>query len=213
MLNNLRLILEPYLIKLGSFFSKFGLGPNFWTFLGLLISIFTAVAFSFGSSFPVSLDFPNFYYPIIGGFLLLIGGFFDIVDGAVARYQKISNNKGKFLDSTIDRVSEIIIFVGIFLGNYGNFDNICSCVKDPNIFNLLLILSLSFSFLVSYLSSIAKNLSINLSGVGFGERAERILILAILSILGLIEIAIIAILVISVVTFIHRFIYVFKKLS
>ena len=213
MLNNLRLILEPYLIKLGAFFSKFGLSPNFWTFLGLIIAIFSAIVFSLGSSFNESLDSQNLYYPIIGGFLLLIAGFFDIVDGAVARYQHVSNNKGKFLDSTIDRVSEIIIFVGIFLGNYGNFDNICSCGTDQNIFNLLLILSLSFSFLVSYLSSIAKNMSINLTGIGLGERAERILILAILSILGFIEIAIIVILVMSILTFIHRFIYVFKKLS
>ena len=68
MLNNLRLILEPYLIKLGSFFSKFGLSPNFWTFLGLIIAIFSAIAFSLGSSFHESLDSQNLYYPIIGGF-------------------------------------------------------------------------------------------------------------------------------------------------
>ena len=46
---------------------------------------------------------------------LLAAGFFDLVDGVVARHQGDSTPFGAFLDSTLDRFSEAVIFLGIFI--------------------------------------------------------------------------------------------------
>ncbi|MGH7464977.1 MAG: CDP-alcohol phosphatidyltransferase family protein, partial [Longimicrobiales bacterium] len=47
------------------------------------------------------------------GFLILLGGFFDILDGRVARLTGLGSKFGAFYDSTLDRISEIVVFMGI----------------------------------------------------------------------------------------------------
>jgi phosphatidylglycerophosphate synthase len=47
------------------------------------------------------------------GLLILVGGFFDILDGRVARVTKLGSKFGAFYDSTLDRISEIVVFLGI----------------------------------------------------------------------------------------------------
>ena len=44
------------------------------------------------------------------GLLLMLAGFFDLIDGVVARQQGISSNAGAFFDSSIDRLSDLLIF-------------------------------------------------------------------------------------------------------
>ena len=51
--------------------------------------------------------------PIATGFLILVAGFFDMLDGALARHKKKVTRFGAFLDSTLDRLSESIILLGI----------------------------------------------------------------------------------------------------
>ena len=76
MLNNLRESLKPYLQSIGKVFASTGISPNVWTVIGLI--------FAFVSSLIYGLKFE--YSLILGGAILLISGFFDIVDGQVARY-------------------------------------------------------------------------------------------------------------------------------
>ena len=78
MLNNLRESLKPYLEKIGGAFASTGLSPNFWTWVGLFFAFVSAMAY--GLNFEFAL--------IFGGIFLLISGFFDIVDGQVARITK-----------------------------------------------------------------------------------------------------------------------------
>ena len=52
---------------------------------------------------------------IIGGILLLVSGFFDMVDGQVARITGKTSKKGEYLDSMFDKISEVAIFLGILL--------------------------------------------------------------------------------------------------
>jgi phosphatidylglycerophosphate synthase len=104
---------------------------------------------------------------VLGGIFLIIAGFFDAVDGAVARATRKTSALGGFLDSVIDKVSEIIVFIGILIGSFTN--------------PVLVLVALSLSILVSYTRARAEAMGVNLKGKGIAERAERILILSILA--------------------------------
>jgi archaetidylinositol phosphate synthase len=102
----------------------------------------------------------------LGSLFLLFAGFFDIVDGAVARVTKRTSALGGYLDSVLDKVSEIIIFIGILIGSFTN--------------PVLVLVALSLSLLVSYTRARGEGLGVDLKGKGIAERAERILIIIIL---------------------------------
>jgi len=137
---------------------------------------------------------------------LLISGFFDIVDGQVARISKKTSKKGGFLDSVFDKIAEVAIFLGILIGGYA----------QPH----WILLAITLSLLVSYTRARAESLGIKLQGVGIGERAERLLVIAIIGIFGgifqmteFMEYAIYIVIVISAITLIQRIIVTTKKLN
>ncbi|MEK0330474.1 MAG: CDP-alcohol phosphatidyltransferase family protein, partial [Nitrosopumilus sp.] len=74
MLNNLRETLAPTLEKIGKGFASTGLSPNVWTCVGLAFALIAALVYGMGIEYGL----------IIGGILLLVSGFFDVVDGQVA---------------------------------------------------------------------------------------------------------------------------------
>ena len=195
MLNNLRDSLRPHLEKIGSGFASTGLSPDFWTAIGLVFAFGSAIVY--GWNFELSL--------IIGGILLLISGFFDIVDGQVARVTKKTSKKGGFLDSVSDKIAEVAIFLGILIGGFA----------EP----YLVLLAISLSLLVSYARARAESLQVKLQGIGIGERAERLLVIAILGIIAgaiqiheLMEYAVIIVIIISAITLIQRIIVTSKEL-
>lgn len=188
MLNNLRDSLRPVLEKIGIAFSKTGLSPNFWTVIGLL--------FAFSSAFVYGYNFE--YALVVGGVLLLVSGFFDIVDGQVARITKQTSKKGAFVDSVFDKIAEVAIFFGVLLS--GN--------AQP----YLVFLAITFSLLVSYTRSRAESLNVKLQGIGIGERAERLLVIAILGIFGFMEYAVIIVIIIAGITFVQRIIVTSKNI-
>ena len=146
--------------------------------------------------------FHGFIYRSSADLLLLIGGFFDIVDGSVARKTKQLSQKGSFLDSTGDRISESVIFIGIAVGN----------LAEP----IWCMVALSLSLLVSYVRAKAESLGVDLAGLGVGERAERLLILAIVSLLPIANAMQWAVMLVSIVaacTVIHRIVATSRKLS
>ena len=91
---------------------------------------------------------------VLGGILLLVMGFFDIIDGAVAKATNSVSLKGAFIDSNSDRISEILIFIGIFQ----------SGLVNPNI----VLLALSGSLMVSYVRAKSEAMNIQVSGLGIG---------------------------------------------
>ena len=105
MLNNLRESLKPYLQNIGRAFASTGISPNVWTVVGLVFA-FTA-SLIYGINVEYSL--------ILGGIILLVSGFFDIVDGQVARYTNKISKTGGFLDSVFDKIAEVAIFFGILM--------------------------------------------------------------------------------------------------
>lgn len=168
MLNKLRDSLQPAMTKLGTSFASTGLSANFWTGVGLAISIAAGIAYA---SPAFGLGVYWYYAAITGSVLLLISGFFDIVDGSVARVTKQASKKGAFLDSSFDKISEVVIFAGIAFGG----------LADP----FWCLLALGISILVSYTRARAESLGVELKGIGIGERAERMLILAIIGMIPL----------------------------
>lgn len=191
MLNNLRESLRPHLEKIGRGFSSTGLSPNFWTGVGLV--------FAFASAIVYGLNLQMEFAFIFGGILLLISGFFDIVDGQVARITKKTSKKGAFVDSVFDKIAEVAIFLGILIGGFA----------EP----YLIFLAITLSLLVSYTRSRAESLGIKLQGIGIGERAERLLVIAIIGMIpGLMQYAVIIVIIIAGVTFIQRIIVTAKNL-
>ncbi len=189
MLNNLRGTLQPVLEKIGKAFASTGLSPNFWTFVGLVFAIASAVVYGLGIEFGL----------IIGGILLLISGFFDMVDGQVARVTGKTSKKGSYLDSMFDKIAEVAIFVGLLIGGYA----------EP----YLVMLAITLSLLVSYARSKSDALNINLQGIGIGERAERLLVIAVIGIIGYMEPAVIIVVVIAGITLVQRMITTTKNIK
>ena len=189
MLNNLRNSLQPHLEKLGRGFSKTGLSANFWSAIGL--------GFAFAAAIVYGLQLE--YSLIIGGILLLVSGFFDIVDGQVARFTKTTSQKGAFLDSVFDKIAEVAIFLGVLIGNYA----------EP----YLVFLAITLSLLVSYTRARTESVGITLQGIGIGERAERLLVIAIIGIESFMQYAVIIVVIIAAITFIQRVIVTAKRFS
>ena len=189
MLNNLRNSLQPHLEKLGNSFASTGISPTGWSVIGLVFAF--ASAFFYGWNMEFSL--------IIGGIVLLVAGFFDIVDGQVARATKKITKTGGFLDSVFDKIAEVAIFFGILVGGFA----------EP----YLVFLAISLSLLVSYTRSRAESLGVKLQGIGIGERAERLLVIAIVGIIGFMEYAVIIVIIIAGITFIQRIIVTVKELN
>ena len=189
MLNNLRDTLKPALEKMGKGFAATGLSPNFWTVVGLGFALLSAIVYGMGIEFGL----------IIGGVLLLVSGFFDMVDGQVARVTGKTSKVGSYLDSMFDKIAETAIFLGILVGGYA----------EP----YLVLLAITLSLLVSYARAKSDSLNIKLQGIGIGERAERLLAIAIIGIIGYMEPAVIIVVIIAGITLIQRMIFTTKNIK
>ena len=189
MLNNLRETLQPALEKMGRGFASTGLSPTFWTVVGLVFALVSAVVYGLGIEFGL----------IIGGVLLLVSGFFDMVDGQVARVTGKTSRKGSYFDSMFDKIAETAIFLGILIGGYA----------EPYI----VLLAITLSLLVSYARAKSDALNLKLQGVGIGERAERLLVIAIIGIIGYMEYAVIIVVIIAGITLIQRMIVTSKNIA
>jgi len=136
-----------------------GFTPNVITTFGAAVVLGSAVAFGTGS-------------PRWGGALLLASGLFDILDGQVARLGALSTAFGAFYDSTLDRVGESAVFLGIALW----FIHGGVPPEQRDVAVALAIGALSSSLLVSYTRARAEGLGLE-AKVGIAQRAERFLVL------------------------------------
>src|ERR671938_604888 len=153
MLNKFRGSLQPIMTKIGMTFASLGLSANFWTTVSLATSILAGAVYAMAATpTPTTgfilpdIRFSWLYSSIIGSILLLISGFFDIIDGSVARATKQTSKKGAFLDSSFDKISEAVIFIGIAAGNLAN--------------PILCMIALSLSITVSYVRARAESLGV-----------------------------------------------------
>jgi archaetidylinositol phosphate synthase len=179
-LDKLRGRVNASTLRMGRGAARIMPSPTSWTATGLFFSLLAAYFFSVGHPFD----------NVIAGLLVLVSGFFDILDGAVARATNSISKRGAFLDSTMDRVGETSIYLGILLGNS----------TAP----IIVLLALAASLLVSYTRAKADALSVNLAGVGIGERSERLIVIAAAGLLGLLPWGVIVVAALALITFAER---------
>ena len=172
----LRTLAHALLDPLVSAAIRIGLTANGLTVLGLGLSAGAGLAFFDGHS-------------RLGALLLLVAGLCDILDGQVARRSGGETRFGAFFDSTLDRLSEALVLLGI-LGFC--FRNLAALVLDPArvveqaeaglypatwaVVGVTAMLALTGSFLVSYTRARAEGLGLECK-VGWFERPERLTLL------------------------------------
>lgn len=103
------------------------------------------------------------------GALFLFASAFDMLDGALARARQMSSQFGAFLDSTIDRYSEILVFLGLLIFYQ-------RAAADPTLYSVLIFLAVNGSLMTSYVRARAEALGFDGRG-GLLERPERVIIL------------------------------------
>lgn len=191
MLSDIREKIKPLVESSARPFVKIGLKPNQVTVIGLIIGVLAGVLFSMQEV-------------RLAGIVILVGGFFDIIDGAVARLTGQVTEFGGVLDSVSDRITDAILFVGIIAGGLGSLFGL------PGWF--LPILALIGSYLVSYTRSRAESAGSGKLDVGIAERAERLLILAFGALFTLTGYAVLLIVILTVITVAQRILESYKRL-
>jgi CDP-diacylglycerol--glycerol-3-phosphate 3-phosphatidyltransferase len=145
---------DPFLYRITRLIQRMGLGPNALTFIGLGLNGLASWALAEGEW-------------LQGASLIVLAGFFDILDGAMARNCHEASSFGSFLDSVVDRYSDLSLLVGLFIfySRHGSL-----------LYQVLVGLSLMGTALVPYTRARAEIL-VPRCNVGFMERPERILLL------------------------------------
>lgn len=145
------------------------------------------------------------------GLLVLLGGIVDIFDGRVARESGLESKFGAFYDSTLDRLSEVVVFVGLA----SLYNTIRGDLEDVAMIYVIL-MALGGSLTVSYTRARAEGLGLDCN-VGLMQRAERVVILGLGSLLfglawdGLVlDFIIITVAVLTNLTAIQRIVWVYQ---
>ncbi len=135
---------------------KIGLTPNALTVIGFGISGIAAATAAAQLWLPAAA-------------LVLFGGSFDMLDGALARAQNRVTRFGAFLDSTLDRWGEGVVYIGIVAG---------AAAAGFVVGAILAAAAAVSSFQVSYTRAKAESLDLH-GEVGIAPRAERLVLLTI----------------------------------
>ena len=154
--------LDTWIHSILPFLFKGRIDPNLLTILGAMLCLVAAAAFGAGQFF-------------VGALLLAAGGFCDLVDGVVARFHGIETRFGAFLDSTLDRLVDMAVMLGLVVHFALEGDQVTALVAS---------MGLIASVLTSYTRARAESLNLSMPG-GVVERGERIGLLIAGGILGL----------------------------
>ncbi len=175
--------------------------PNLLTTLGFLSVV--------GAGFLYHVDHVRW-----AGALVLLGGVWDIFDGQVARLGGTASKFGAFYDSTLDRISEIVVFLGL-LSLYNRYGKELADVWMV----YAIVLAMAGSLMVSYTRARAEGLGLECK-VGLMQRPERIVLLGLGSLsFGLmwggvvLQIAIVLVAALTNVTAVQRIVWVQRHAS
>jgi len=173
--------------------NRLGLTPNIISALGIVFALFSALAYTGGRQ--------NLPWAVV---LLLLSGYCDMLDGALARLYQKTTPFGGFLDSLLDRYADAAIYAGIMLGGM--------CTLHWGLTALV------GSFLVSYSRARAEAAGIKMESIGLAERAERLIIIAAASLIEVfwksaLEAGVIVLAVLTNLTVLQRGYYAYKTLK
>ncbi len=183
--------LDPYLYNTSRLIQRMGLKPNALTLIGLSLNGLAAWALAVGEW-------------LQGASLIVLAGFFDIMDGAVARNCGETSIFGSFLDSVLDRYSDLSLLIGLL---------IFYAQQKIVLYQVLLGLSLMGTALVPYARARAE-LLIPQCNVGILERPERILLIFFgAAIPQIMEIIIWILAILTNFTVVQRILYAYRYMS
>jgi len=148
--------IRGHVLFIGSAIFRLGLTANMLTVIGLILNGVVAGIIASG-------------HGQLGGALLLVASAFDMLDGAVARASGTTSKFGSFLDSTLDRYSESIVFLGVLI--------LLLDTTDAKTASILVFLATIGSLMISYARARAEALGWKAS-VGLVARPERVILLA-----------------------------------
>jgi len=166
-----------------------GITPNMFTFLALAVNSWAAVMFAMG----------RFRQ---GAAILFLAGFLDMADGQVARRVGRVTAFGGFLDSTLDRYSDLAIYMGLV---------VYYTLIGRSFYMMLAAVAMASSFMVSYSRARAESV-IPSCKVGFLERPERLVLLIMGGAFNRMAQVLWVIATLSTLTVIHRVVYTWQEL-
>jgi phosphatidylinositol phosphate synthase len=132
------------------------LTPDHLTIIGLVVGVGAAVAIGAG-------------YLQLGLLLVVLAALPDLLDGALAKASGAASQRGAFFDSTVDRMTDALLFGGVAWH--------LATVSSPHM-SLLPFAVMAMSSLISYQRAKAESLGLDAKG-GLMERAERVVLLCI----------------------------------
>ncbi len=169
------------------FLQKLGLHPNTVTLLGFVLTVGVAVVLAKG-------------YFALGGILLWLTSSVDGLDGALARVSGTKSRFGAFLDSTLDRLSEGALLLGLLVW-------LLPQGRDLETYSVFL--TLLGSVMVSYTRARAEGVGYACK-VGMFTRFERILFLGLGLMLGWVRLTLLAMTLLVWITVLQRMAYVYR---
>jgi CDP-diacylglycerol---glycerol-3-phosphate 3-phosphatidyltransferase len=155
-------LIRGQILGIGRWLANLGLTANMLTVIGLVLNGGVAIIIATGSE-------------VIGGVLLLVASAFDMLDGAVARATGTTTKFGGFLDSTLDRYSEVVVYLGVLIFMLDT--------DDAKTGAILVLISATGALLISYARARAEAAGYSAS-VGLVARPERVILLGICLIIG-----------------------------
>ncbi|HVB36714.1 MAG TPA: CDP-alcohol phosphatidyltransferase family protein [Candidatus Acidoferrales bacterium] len=166
-----------------------GITPNVLTVIGMAVNVWAAVLFAYGEFRAAAA-------------VLFLAGFLDMADGQVARRAGRVTAFGAFLDSTLDRYSDLGLYMGLVV-HY-------TLIARPFYMGLAAV-AMASSFMVSYARARAESL-IPLCKVGFLERPERLVLLILGGAFRRMAPVLWVIATFSTLTVIHRVVYTWQEI-
>lgn len=182
--------LDATIRRLLPFLFRRPIDPNLLSALGVLVSLGAAALFAAGSF-------------RLGALAVLLGGFFDLIDGVVARHHGTATRFGAFLDSTLDRIVDMAVLLGILM-HYA--------LAGAPFLAWLAGGALVVTVTVSYAKARAEALLPELRG-GIFERAERIVVLVAGGLFGLMPLALGVVAAGGAVTAVQRIVLAWRALE
>jgi CDP-diacylglycerol--glycerol-3-phosphate 3-phosphatidyltransferase len=172
--------------------SRTPLTPNAITWLGFFLTIIAGALIVTG-------------HLLAAGVVVLVAGFFDMLDGALARVTERITRFGAILDSTLDRLSEAVLLLSL----------LAVFVREQQFASSLLVgIALLGSLMVSYIRARMEGLGIECKA-GLFTRPERVIILALALMLSQFDHALIVALglisILSFYTVVERLVYAWRQ--
>ena len=163
--------------------------PNTLTLIGVLVNVAAACA----------LGLDRF---LLAGFIMIVANIFDFIDGKVAHLTNTQSAFGAFWDSTLDRFSDIALFLGLIY--------LYATLRRTD-YVMIAALAMMFSIMTSYARARAESL-IDKCKVGFMERPERIVLFMIGAFMNRMAAVLWVMLVLSIFTVADRIILTWREL-